>query len=139
MSKPSNFLLVFIVGCLIITGAACNDDDEYDKTSDLEILKGMEADIDTYIGDTECDSAEDCRALPFGNKPCGGPWSYKIFSISSTDSVELDGMIKSYFEFNGVLNERYGWSSDCMYVTPPEVDCVEGHCVAVTPSKQGDP
>lgn len=140
MNKPLNFLLILILGGLITTGTACtDDDDDYDEAADLKILQSMEADIDAYIGAADCDDEGDCRALGFGDKPCGGPWGYKIFSISATDSVELAGMIQNYNEFNRVLNERYGWMSDCMYVGPPELGCVKGKCVAVVPSKQGEP
>ena len=43
----------------------------------------------TLIGDAACKSDADCRAIAFGDKPCGGPWSYKIYSVTSVDTVEV--------------------------------------------------
>ena len=126
-----------LAGCLLLlaiitTTAACNDDDDpNDQDADLKILARMEEDIDLYIGEADCLSDDDCRALPFGEKPCGGPWSYKVFSMAAVDSTVLADMIVRYNEFNQVLNDRYGWMSDCMYVGQPEVDCYKGKCVAV--------
>lgn len=133
------FFGALLLLAVLVAGAACRDEtDPNDKEEDLRILARLEADIDLLIGEAACVGDDDCRALPFGEKPCGGPWSYKVFSISATDSVELAGMIDHYNEFNHILNERYGWMSDCMYVMPPAVDCYKGQCVAAPEAgKQG--
>ncbi len=120
-------VLIAGIGCL----AACQGDDPGAETKDRLLLEKMEADIDSLIGDAACVDAEDCRAIAFGDKPCGGPWIYKVYSVTSVDTLELAGMIDAYYEFNRTLNERYGWMSDCMFVMPPNIDCVEGKAVAV--------
>ena len=123
--------VIIMIAC--IAGlAACEDDDPADQAADDRArLVEMEADIDTLLTGATCKGAEDCRSIAFGAKPCGGPWSYKIYSVSGVDSLALAGMVDAYNKFNRVLNERYGWMSDCMVVMPPEIDCLEGRCVAV--------
>lgn len=125
-------LIPVIIMIICITGmAACKDDDPGNELADREQLTKMEAEIDGLIGEATCTDAQGCRSIAFGDKPCGGPWSYKIYSVSGVDTLQLAGMVEAYFKFNRVLNERHGWMSDCMVVMPPNIDCVEGRCVAV--------
>lgn len=122
-------LIVLFAGIACL--AACQDDDSTAEPTDRLLLEKMEAEIDSLIGDAACADAQDCRAIAFGDKPCGGPWSYKVYSVTSVDTLELAGLVDAYFEFNQTLNERHGWMSDCMFVMPPNIDCVEGKAVAV--------
>ena len=131
----SRLIPVFIMFVCIASLAACKDDDPangpFDEAADLASLAAMEAKIDTVLTGAICKDVEDCRSIAFGAKPCGGPWSYKIYSVSGVDTLALAGMVDAYNKFNAVLNERYGWMSDCMMVMPPNIDCVEGRCAAV--------
>ncbi len=123
---------VIIMIVCVASLAACKDDDPvFDEKADRSSLVEMEAKIDTLISAGTCTDSEDCRSIAFGDKPCGGPWSYKIYSVSGVDTVQLAGLVHAYNKFNKVLNERHGWMSDCMVVMPPTIDCVEGQCVAV--------
>lgn len=126
-------LIIIFLG--IAGMAACNDKEVDTEVADRDRLVKMEADIDDFIGEAECEGYGDCRAIAFGSKPCGGPWSYKVFSASATDTVQMLAMVDDYNKFNKTLNERHGWMSDCMMVLPPKIGCVDGHCVAILPEK----
>jgi len=127
----SRFIPVIIMLVCISSLAACKDYDSFDEAADRERLTKMEAEIDGLIGEATCTDIRDCRSIAFGDKPCGGPWNYKVYSVSEVDTLKLAGLVDAYFKFNSVLNERHGWMSDCMMVMPPNIDCVEGRCVAV--------
>ena len=120
-------VMIFCVAGL----AACKDEDPADEDADRARLARMEAEIDTLIGEAVCLDPADCRAIAFGDKPCGGPWSYKIYSVAGLDTLQLADQVAAYNKFNKVLNDRYGWMSDCMVVTPPRIGCVEGRCGVV--------
>ncbi len=125
-------LIPIIILMLCFGGlAACNDEDSLDEAADRARLDKREAEIDDLIGEATCKDAKDCRVIAFGAKPCGGPWSFKIYSEAMVDSVALADMVTDYNRLNQVFNDRYGWMSDCMVVAPPDVDCVDGHCVVV--------
>ena len=117
---------------LVAAAAGCKDED-HDEDRDRARLLEMEAEIDTLIGAAPCKGDEDCRAVAFGAKPCGGPWSYKVYAAAAVDTAALLDLVRRYNEFNATLNERWGWASDCMHVAEPEVACVEGRCEAVVP------
>jgi hypothetical protein len=132
MIRSAYMIPVIIMVACVVGLAACNDeDDPFDEAADRARLDKMEAEIDDLIGEATCKDAKDCRSIAFGDKPCGGPWSYKIYSVSGLDTLQLAGLVAAHKKFNGVLNMRYGWMSDCMVVMSPNIDCVEGHCVAV--------
>ena len=127
-----NYLIPIVILMTCFGGlAACNDEDPFDEAADRARLDKIEAEIDGLIGEATCSDAKDCRVIAFGDKPCGGPWSFKVYSVSTVDSVGLADLVAGYNKFNKTLNARYGWMSDCMVVMPPEVDCVEGRCVVV--------
>jgi len=123
--------VIIMITCVVCL-AACNDEeDPFDEAVDRARLSKMEAEIDDLIGDATCKDTKDCRSIAFGDKPCGGPWSYKIYSVADLDTLQLAGLVAAHKKFNGVLNMRYGWVSDCRFVMPPDIDCVEGRCAAV--------
>jgi hypothetical protein len=95
---------------------------------DLRRLKALERVISAYVGVPVCSGSGECDALPFGAKPCGGPWRYLIFSRATVDADQLRGMVCLYNAFNHVINQRHGIASDCSVVPPPEPGCLRGRC-----------
>ncbi len=120
-----------LLALLAVAALAAGCQGDPDEAGDLARLQAMEAEIDDLIGDAACQGAGDCRAVAFGAKPCGGPWTYKVFAASQVDTVELLRLVAAYNKHNELLNERWGWMSDCMHVSEPGVDCLDGHCRAV--------
>jgi hypothetical protein len=100
-----------------------------DESEDIAKLGRMETQILAFIGNAQCTDSTDCRYIAFGDKPCGGPWKYLIYSAATIDTMELQRMVASYNEFNEILNHRYAWRSDCSLAYLPNVGCQEGTCV----------
>jgi len=118
-------LLVFILTALsFLTRAACGGEDD-----DREQLDVMKYEILKYVGTPLCEGESVCRSIGFGTKPCGGPWSYLIYSVSNVDSLQLFDMVSDYNRFNAELNEEYILGSDCGVLFPPELGCNGGQCV----------
>ncbi len=92
-------------------------------------LVEMKKEIEAFMGEPRCSQASECAAVGFGSKPCGGHWTYLVYSKTSTDEDALSGRINEYNEYNKVMNERHGLVSDCMLVTEPRIDCVNSLCV----------
>ena len=101
-----------------------------DEEGDRAQLVEMRREIDALIGDAAGASIEDCRYMALGDKPCGGPWEYVIYSVSSTDSEVLAERVAAYNDFQEEMNRRYMYFSDCMYVTPPVLVYRDGRCLA---------
>ena len=103
---------------------------EVTEEGDRAQLAEMRREIDALIGDAAGASIEDCRYMALGDKPCGGPWEYVIYSVSSTDSTALAERVTAYNAFEEEMNRRYWSISDCMYVTPPVLVYRDGRCLA---------
>jgi hypothetical protein len=111
------------------------DDDTYKHLRDEELtlnrLKHTEREIMEMIGDAGCDGVESCRCIAFGDKPCGGPWKYLIYSIANVDTIALREKVSEYNILNAEANRDFGWRSDCMFVERPVLMCKEGACTEV--------
>ncbi len=94
-------------------------------------LGSLERRIMELIGDAPAQSASACRTIAFGKKPCGGPWSYLVYSAEHTNEDELIELVESYNRMQDRLNREQGLISDCAIVGEPEVDLVDGRCSAV--------
>jgi len=123
-------LLIFVIG--VVAPGSCKDSGpRHDEEHDIAQLNAMETAILQMIGDASCRDSTDCRYIAFGDKPCGGPWGYLVYSVSSVDSVALARAVADYNAFNAELNRRYGWISTCDIPPPPVLGCIDGKCTAV--------
>lgn len=113
---------------VVALAAACSVAGER-PSGDADGLARRKADVQALIGEPSCNSVAQCRAAPLGAKPCGGPWSYAVYSTVTTDSSALAAAISRYNAHENELNRREGRVSDCRFVAPPRLDCADGRCV----------
>ena len=104
--------------------------DQRTEEGDRAQLVKMRREIDALVGDAAGASIADCRYAGLGSKPCGGPWEYIIYSVSSTDSTALARRLTAYEAFEAEMNARYGYVSDCSVPAIPVLAYMDGRCVA---------
>ncbi len=100
----------------------------YSEEQDLKRLSRMERILEQLLASPVCNSREDCIALPCGAKPCGGPGKYVAASRSSESFSILIPQLCIFNSFQDLVNHRYKYLSDCLFVTRPEVECRDGLC-----------
>ena len=100
------------------------------EVGDRAQLVEMRREIDALVGDAEGASIADCRYAGLGSKPCGGPWEYIVYSVSSTDSTALVQRLTAYEAFEAEMNMRYGYVSDCSVPAMPVLAFTNGRCIA---------
>jgi hypothetical protein len=105
-----------------------------DSLGDSLTLDEARAAIRSLVAEPACSAVTECRALPFGAKPCGGPRQYLIFSTTVTDSVRLASVLARYHELDARQNEELGMISDCAVVSRPPLACASDRCVAAPAS-----
>lgn len=81
------------------------------------------------VSDAQCANSADCRFIPYGAKPCGGPWEYLIYCVSAIDSSKLDSLVALHRALEEKLNQKEGRISDCSVPAPPSLGFVDGKCV----------
>ena len=127
-------ILLVVASCFLVV--SCFEKQQGDNSnqsldSELAQLDSMKQEILDYVGDTSCSSAEGCRYIALGDKPCGGPSEYMIYCAESVDEDHLDDLVTKYNEFEHEINLKYKIVSNCEYVMPPEELLLEkGHCIA---------
>ena len=79
--------------------------------------------IRALIGDAACDNDAQCRTIPVGAKPCGGPQYYLAWSTKRTDVAALQNVTSGEGTLPPPPRVRPGLRSDCMVVTDPGAYC----------------
>ncbi|NBB75844.1 MAG: hypothetical protein GVY02_00570 [Bacteroidetes bacterium] len=87
--------------------------------------------IDSEIGNADATSLSQCKAIPIGDKPCGGPWGYLVYSTQESNEATLQSLIEKYNELDRVRNEEEERMSTCDVATEPELTLRDGACRGV--------
>jgi hypothetical protein len=116
-------LLIAAAGCSAWPGGDTCGDARFERE-----LRELRAEIDAEIGAGEASSVGACAALPLGAKPCGGPWTYLVYSAEASDPARLDALAAEYDRLDAARNEACGLGSDCLFVGPPPVTLEDGRC-----------
>ena len=128
----THILKFIILGFVLFI--SCAKDDIADNSAfiiaDDNKLAQMGKDIEEFAKNKACTNGDGCRTMPMGAKACGGPTNYVIYSLSKTDEKQLMEKVKQYTDFQKELNIKYNRTSDCLFLSPPKVDCLNGVCTS---------
>jgi hypothetical protein len=119
-----------LAGCGYTTNAGGEAPAGCERADFERRLQPLRAAIDAEIGDAEASNVAACRALPLGAKPCGGPWTYLVYSAEASDPERLSELAAEYDAVDAERNRACELVSDCMMVMPPDVALEGGRCVA---------
>jgi len=120
--------LKIVALCILLQSFQCSDSNEPSVAITAAQLDVKKQEIQNYINSFSCSESVGCGFIAFGSKPCGGPYTYLLFS-NSVNVIKLQEMVAIYNEMNSLYNIQTQAVSDCMYVMPPtEVKCIDGIC-----------
>jgi hypothetical protein len=109
---------------------SCAKEATLTPTDEDQQLVQLAKNIEEFAKNKACTGGDNCRSMPMGAKACGGPTSYIIYSLSKTDEKLLTEKVKQYTDFQKELNIKYNRISDCSFLLPPMVDCLNGVCAS---------
>ena len=109
---------------------ACSKEASLMPSDDDQKLTQLSKEIEEYAKNKACSGGDNCRTMAMGSKPCGGPTSYIIYSLSKTDEKQLSDKVKQYTDLEKELNIKYNRMSDCSLLMPPTVECLNGVCTS---------
>ena len=122
-------LLALLAGCA--RGATMPDPTSSQTCEQAsETLLKCTAEMEEMIADLSCSAGSDCASFPFGDKPCGGPWRYIIYSRPNVDEVLLGEKAKECGALDAARKKVCSLLSDCMLVDQPKLRCEASRCVA---------
>jgi len=111
------------IGLLACSGSSLKADETL-KTKMLRLDKETEK----LIGSASCSSNSQCHSIGYGHKPCGGFYSYRIYSDQNTDVSKLKKHIKQYNDLTREQNKESDLVTDCMMLIPPQTACLQNTC-----------
>ena len=92
--------------------------------------------IAAEIGTAACTRDADCRTLPMGSKPCGGPAGWAAWSATASRGAPLQAMATELAALQQQRQAAEGMMSTCSVVPDPGARCDAGHCVLNQPAAQ---
>lgn len=129
--KTLIFVLKFAVPFLLLTAFKCDDRDTMSCEDYVSKLALMKAEIKNLADASICNENFECRSIALGSKPCGGPWSYLVYS-TSIDTLALLDLVEAHNKLERVFNVECQQYSDCMMVNPPlRLECEDNKCIAI--------
>jgi len=124
-------LLTFFTIGVLFTVFQCEDDSKLTQEQERKELLTLKQTIEDLASQSVCNENTECKFIAFGSKPCGGPWSYLIYS-TSIDENKIETLVAEYNQKEAAFNIKYTIFSDCMYVNPPaSIKCENNTCVPV--------
>nr|WP_143404137.1 hypothetical protein [Gaetbulibacter sp. 4G1] len=130
--KNSSLLLFILTICLSLMAFQCDEDDtpltQEEEREQLNISKKA---IEDLVVTSVCNENTECKSIAFGSKPCGGPWSYLIYT-TSIDTEKLKLWVEDYNKREAEFNTQWGAISDCGITNPPSsINCENNVCIPV--------
>lgn len=89
---------------------------------------GTLARIRALAADASCTGDAECRSLPLGARPCGGPDGYLAFSVIHASETELRALAQAYADERRKANSESGLVSTCLFQPDPGAVCKAGQC-----------
>lgn len=130
MKKPL-FIPLLVLICFSLMAFQCDDNNSSTKEEEQAELSALKSEIESFANQSECNDDTVCQFIGLGSKPCGGPWSYLVFS-TSIDTEKLEQMVEDYNQKEAEFNAKWGIVSDCALAPQPtSVICENNTCVAV--------
>lgn len=131
MGTAAHRLAVTCIGAAWVASVGCRPQPPQPARA-RDNLDSLRRALTEAVGTASCTAKEQCRAMGVGSKPCGGPRSYLIYSMATTDSAALAVVAQRYNTAEAETNRELGRISDCTFLPPPELECAGGRCAART-------
>ena len=85
--------------------------------------------ITAAIGLAACDTPAQCRSIGIGAKACGGPESYRAWSVKGVDERALRAAVAAHAAARQAENLRSDMRSTCALEPDPGATCQAARCV----------
>lgn len=95
----------------------------------------LQQELRQYLQQTNADSRDQCAAIPYGHKACGGPETYIVYSqrdMDENDIAELNEQVARYNQLDAFLKTSRGVASTCDITPEPEIRFENGRCIAAS-------
>ena len=122
-------LKVAILGFILFS--ACSKETTLTPADEGQQLAQLGKEIEAFAKNKACSGGDNCRAMAMGSKACGGPTSYIVYSLSTTDEKKLTGMVNEFTALQKQINlKNPNQAGTCDFIVAPKIDCLNGICTS---------
>ena len=118
-------LIAIILLSTSLLGCAANTSNNTDIQTKMSRL---DKEVKSLINSAACTSDNQCHSIGFGDKPCGGFMSYRIYSDLNTDVALLKNKVSQYNKLSKQWNRENNRVSTCDMLMPPQLSCRNQIC-----------
>jgi hypothetical protein len=104
-------------------------------TTDPGTLQAMYQELYAQVQDRTWSDPSACTSLPLGSKPCGGPWTFLVYSKEGVDEAELHARATQLAAYELQYDLEYHVISTCDMAPPANPACVDGVCTDLNRSE----
>lgn len=104
------------------------------ETVSQEKLNSLRAKVTLIEQANECDSNAQCKVIAAGNRPCGGPSHYMLYSTKITSDEKAKSVADELTKYESLHNAQTGMQSICAMLTKPTTQCINNKCVTLSDS-----
>jgi len=101
------------------------------KTVTAGTLNENKAEFKTLITNKECDTSNQCQVIAVGNRACGGPSQYAIYSNKHVDSEQVKTLASHITVAEKIFNEKNKMMSICQHLEKPAAQCISNICTKI--------
>lgn len=130
-----NYKALLLVACVGLASCTRSQRVTPITMTDPGTLQAMYQEIYELAQDRTCSDQSACASLPLGSKPCGGPWTYLIYSKERVHEVELVAKVTQLGVYESEYNREHHVLSMCDLAQPANPACVNGVCADLNQSQ----
>ncbi len=93
--------------------------------------------IRSAVAEAKCSDDRQCRSLPIGEKPCGGPELWLPYASSIASADQLNAWVAELAAAAKRRNQSSGMAGTCQFTPDPGAACVAGRCAAGAAGRAG--
>lgn len=86
--------------------------------------------LDAAVGPARATDEASCRVVAYGERGCGGPAGFRVYSSEGTDDAEVERLAAFVTALDSVAVRQFEIISTCEALLPPEPVLVDGRCQA---------
>lgn len=125
MSRLSYFKCLVTTACLVIVSGCVSTTDSASAGS-ASLAKSNNA-LDELVQDTSCTASFQCKVIEVGQRACGGPSRYVVYSTLSTEQERAEQLAQQINVLEAENNKSNGLT-DCLPVLPVQALCINQTC-----------
>ena len=123
------FIATVLIGLFSISLIGCAAEAPLKSEESIQDkMSRLDTETKAIIGTASCSTSNQCHSIGFGDKPCGGFTSYRIYSEQGTNVALLKGKVAQYNTLSKQWNRKNGRISNCMMLMQPELNCHKQTC-----------